>query len=201
MKLRSPYISKRDMSRTIYFFILGILLLPLAACYEAHTEVIPAEAAIKLDLIKDLAFEGRTVDNEGNVSQDADSYRIVGRQPPNDYLYETDDPLFEPRTLRFMELDKDLYLMQINPQGSPRYQIMLLRKNGQAYEAIRPNPFNKEGIDTFRSQEAFADQLGIRFYGQQMGPYHLEGAPDKIKIFMHSLTTLPTQVYYRFTRK
>jgi len=175
-------------------------LLCLTACFQATVEVIPRDQAIKADLVKDLKFGGYTIDEDGtfDMSGPDDVYTVVGGQRPNDYIIQSDKFMTGPQTIRFIELEKNLYLMQVKPEDSNRYQLVLLRQKGQEFNVVMPDPYNKEGIDIAASQKEFARKLGLQLDGQGLGPFILTGDPAKIERFMHSLTTLPTKVSYKF---
>ena len=180
------------------FLLLPLLLL--AACYEAHVEVIYPDETVETGLVKDLVFEGYSRTEDGSFIKDT-TYRIIRKEPPNDYIYVNDRASYIERRLRFRQLDENLFLMQVNVEDSTRYQLMLLQKNRGFFDVLMPERFNEQGIDVTASQVAMAQKLGIRLEGQGYGPFRLFGERNKIRIFMHSLSTLPTEVVYKFARE
>lgn len=181
------------------FIVCLVLLLTLTACYETTTEVITKEDAIAAELVKDLKFAGFGLNEDGqfNISE-PDIYTVVAVRSPNDYLVESNRLQGGTRLIRFMNLAPDLFLMQVTPVDSRRSQLVLLQKKGGEFLMLTPDPYNDQNIHVLNSQKAFADQLGITFEGQGLGPFHLTGDAKKIRRFMHSLTTLPLQVNYKF---
>lgn len=175
--------------------------LILSGCYETEVEVISANEAVRIDLVKDLVFEGYGLEQGGTFAATPDMYRIIGREPPNDFIYDDDKPVTGPRRMRVKPLEPDLFLMQVTPldQANPRHQLILLRRNGQFFEILMPQRFNDEGIDVVASQQAFVDELGLRIEKLRgYGMKRLYGDERRIERFMHSLITLPTEVVYRF---
>lgn len=173
--------------------------LALTGCYEAFEEIITEDEASRISLVKDYKFYGYGLDENGEwETSEPDVYEIVNKLGKNVYVAQTDDPETGEREMRFMELEPNWYLLQMRTIGSPRHQLMLLRKERQTYYVVVPHRFNDQDIDVWGSQQAFAQQLDMKLGGSGYGPYQLYGDPFNIQRFMHSLKTLPTRDIYKF---